>query len=298
MSVGGSKSNSNSKNSSQGQDTMSGTTAFDETPTNPDWVSNLSQQIASTGTTLAGRDPTSYVANANPLLTQAAAGASSLSGTPWDYDAAESTTGQVANAKAPDIASNIDKFMSPYLANVVGATNAALDHSDSLQNQQDDLNLAASGAFGGSGAALTKAATRQAQGLSRGQVIGGLENQGYTTALGGATSQAQLQQQQQAQKLAAAAQMAQIADEYGANSRANIAAQTAAAAPLQAIDQAKATAPLDLNTWLAQILAGAQPGLYQGQTGNEAQNSTESQVSSGKGSTSGMSFGFKVPVGG
>lgn len=289
MSFGKSKTNSNQN--STGQDTTSGTTNFTQTPTNPDWVSTAAQGLLANGQTLAGADPTSYVAGPNSLLTQAGANATNLSGTPWAYDAAQDVNGGVANAKTPSIAGDISQFMSPYTDSVVNSTLADFDHQAGLTKAQDDLNLAASGAFGGSGAALTKAATADNLARARATTEAGLRQAGFSTALGGATSQAQLQQQQEQQRLQAAAQIAQTANDYGANSRANVAAQDAAAQPLQAIDQAKATAPLDLNSWLASIFAGSQPGLFQGQTGTQVQNGTESQVTSGKGGST--TFGFK-----
>lgn len=288
MGLFGSKSNSNTKSS--GTDNFNDNTNFNTTPTNPQWVTDAAKGIYGGGQTLAKADPASYVAGPNDLLTQAGAGASSLTSSPWNYDAAADLTRGVANTGAPDISSMIGKFMSPYLSSVVDATGADLDHQAGLTRAQDDLTLAGSGAFGGSGAALTKAATEGELARTRATTLSGLRNQGYAEALAGATSQAGLQQQQQQQKLASAAQLAGISSQSAADNRANVAAQDAAAAPLQAIAQSKATAPLDLQTWLASIFAGSQPGLFQGQTGTEDQTGTE--VQTGKGNTSGTTFGF------
>jgi hypothetical protein len=297
MGLFGSKNVSNSKGSTTGQDTMSGSTAFNTTtaPTNPDWVMNGAQSIFGGAQALAGANPATYVAGPNSTLTHGATTADSLTGTPWNYDAASDLTRSVGQADTPDIASWIGSFMSPYLKQVVNATSADLDHSDGIARANDDLALAGSGAFGGSGAALTKAATEGELSRARATSLGGLRNQGYNTALGGAEAQAQLQQQQQQQRLDAASRLAGISDEYGANVRANSAAQTAAGAPIQAIDQQKAQAPLDLNSWLATMFGGALPQLFQGQTqaGTEDQNSTESQTGTSKTNGTSTTIGVK-----
>ena len=174
-----------------------------------------------------------------------AANATSLSGLPWDYDAAADLTGAVANSDTPSIAGNIGQFMNPYLKQVVGATSADLDASDGRVRAQQALDLAGSGAFGGSGAALTQSATEGELARARATTLGNLRAQGYAQALGGATSQAQLQQQQQTQRLAAAGQLAGIAGNYDANQRANIASQTATGDDLRNVAQQQAQAAGD-----------------------------------------------------
>lgn len=283
---------------SNGQDTTSGTTNFNQTstPTNPDWVSNLAQNLGGTVNTLAATDPTSYIAGPSALQNTAATNATNLTSSPWNYDAAADVTRGVAGAATPSISGDIQQFMDPALNDVVNSTLADYDHSAGLTNAQDDLNLAGSGAFGGSGAALTKAATAGELARGRATTESTLRSNAFTQALGGATSQAQLQQQQQQQKLAAAAQLAGLSSESAADNRANIATQDSAAAPVQAIAQAQAQAPLDLQAFLSQLFAGTMPQLFQGQTqnGTQVQDGTENQV----GNTTGNSTGFGFKIGG
>jgi hypothetical protein len=157
---------------------------------------------------IGAQDPASFVAGSNPLLQQAQTGAASLSGSPWNFDAAADLTRGVANKAAPDISSLISKFMNPYLDQVVGATSADLDQSDNLARQQSDLSNPA--AFGGSGISLTKPAMEGALARARGTTLGTLRAGGFGQALGGATSQAGLMDAAQNRKLEAARQLADL----------------------------------------------------------------------------------------
>ena len=122
LKIGGSK-----QNSSQN---TTGATHSTSTPIVPEWASSLTQNAAGRVGGLLGNDPQSYVAPANGLQNLAAANATNLSGTPWNYDAAEELTGAAANSDTPNIAGNIDRFINPYLRDVVGATSADLDAND------------------------------------------------------------------------------------------------------------------------------------------------------------------------
>lgn len=354
-------SNSKTSGTQDGTDTTSGTTDFNQTGTSdttnagtsnlagtsaltgaqasnlasnstttanlPDWISQMAQGAGAGATALAGDNPASYVAGANPLLQTAANSAADLNGTPWGYDAATDVTRGVAQDGTPNIAGNLDSFMSPYISKVYNSTAADLDHQAGLTRAQQSLDLAGSGAFGGSGAALTQAATEGELQRARASSLSGILNQGYDTALQGATAQAGLQQQQQQQQLSAAAQLAGIANDYGANTRANIATQDNAAAPIQTIQQAQAQAPLALQSWLASIFPNLDPSIFAGSTttggqtgdtttaqnatnnqvgsttgtsntattqaGVENQNSVENQNLNTTGNTTGLSFGFK-----
>jgi hypothetical protein len=292
------KTKTNQSGTSAGQDTTSGTTNFNQStaPTNPDWVSNLAQSLGGNVSSLAANgNPQQYIAAPTPLLTTAANSAGDLNGTPWSYSAANDVASGVANAKAPSIAGNIPALMSPHTDSVVNSTLADFDHNAGLTRAQQSLNLTKSGAFGGSGAALTQAATEDNLARARATTDSGLRQAGYTQALGAATSQAQLQQQQQAQRLAASQAITSNANSYGANQRANISTQDAAAQPIQQIQQAGAQAPLDFQTMLTQMFSGLPLSLFQGQTqdGTQVQNGTENQTGSTTGNSTGFSFSTK-----
>lgn len=286
LKIGGSKTDtSSSSNTSSNTNTNTNSTT---TPVVPDWASSLTQKVAGQVGGLVGINPQSQVAPTNALQQQAAANATNLSGSPWDYDAAVDLTGAVANAKAPSIAANISEFMNPYVQQVVGATSADLDASASKVRAQQALNLAGSGAFGGSGAALTQSATEGELARARATSLGTLLSQGYSQALGAATSQAQLQQQQQAQRLTAANQLAGIADQYGANQRANIATQTAVGDDLRNVAQQQAQAPVTSTAQVVAMLSGLPIGLFTGQQSSGSSSSNSNSASQSKGQTSGV----------
>src|SRR6185503_12943844 len=193
LKIGGSKTNTSGSSNT--------TTSSTTTPVVPDWASSLTQNVSGRVGSLLDNNPQSLVAPPDPLQNLAAGNATNLSGTPWDYDAAEQLSGAVANTDTPNIADYIGRFMDPYLKNVVNATSADLDANDGRVRAQQALDLAGSGAFGGSGAALTQSATEGELARARATTLGTLRSQGYAQALGGATSQAQLQQQQENQRL-------------------------------------------------------------------------------------------------
>jgi hypothetical protein len=282
LKIGGSKSSSSSTSNTQ--------TSSTTTPIVPQWASDLTQGVAGQVGGLLGQDPYGYVAPANGLQRQAAAGAQSLSGSPWNFDAAADVTRGVAQADTPNIAGYVGRFMDPYLKDVVGATSADLDANDSRVRAQQYLDLAGSGAFGGSGAALMRSATEGELARARATTLGNLRSQGYSQALGAATSQAQLQQQQLAQHLAAANQLAGLSSEYDANQRANIATQGAAGDDLRNIAQQQAQAPVTNAQQIVAMLNGLPINLFTGST----TQGTENTQSKGQGTN--ISAGLDVPI--
>lgn len=286
LKIGGSKTNSSS--------TSNTTTNSTTTPNVPEWASNLTQNVAGRVGGLLDNNPQSLVAPANSLQNLAGANATNLSGLPWDYDAAAQLTGAVANSDTPSIAANIGQFMNPYLKQVVGATSADLDANEGKVRAQQALDLAGSGAFGGSGAALTQSATEGELARARATSIGNLLSQGYSQALGGAMSQAQLQQQQQAQRLAAAGQLAGIAGNYDANQRANIATQTAAGDDLRNITQQQDQAPVSSTAQIVAMLNGLPINLFTGQTTDGTQNTAAKGQNTNVNASAGISY-FGLP---
>jgi hypothetical protein len=282
LKIGGSKSNSSSTSNTA----ISGTT----TPIVPEWASSLTQNVAGRLGSLLNYDPQSLVPGANGLQLQSGATAGGLSGSPWNFDGAADLTRGVANADAPSISANIGRFMNPYLKDVVGATSADLDASDGRVRAQQALDLVKSGAFGGSGAALTQSMTEGELARARATSLGALRSQGYAQALGGATSQAQLDQQQQAQKLAAAQQLANLSSQYDANQRANIAAQTATGDDLRNISQQQLQAPETTTAQIVAMLNGLPIGLFTGKQTDETSN-TQS-----KGQNTNISADLTVPI--
>ena len=282
LKLGGSKSSTSGSSNSQTRSTT--------TPIVPGWASDLTQNVAGRVGSLLDKDPYSLIAPANDLQNQAAAGAGGLSGSPWNFDGAADLTRGVAQDDAPSIAGNVRQFLNPSLHEVADATSADLDASDGRVRAQQALNLAGSGAFGGSGAALTQSATEGELARARASTLGALRSQAYSQALGAATSQAQIQQQQQAQRLAAAGQLAGISSQYDANQRANIATQAGIGDSLRGITQAMDQAPVANAQQIVALLQGLPLGLFTGTT-TEGTQSTQT-----KGQTTGASAGLDGPL--
>lgn len=172
------------------------------TPTLPGWATSLTEGVAGQVGGLIGKNPYDYVAPAYDLQRQAAAGATSLSGQWWNADGAadlmrgvarhdaktymptfgaadtygaatgqaalgQAATGRATDAQAASLLDNLDSYMSPYRRQVVDTALADFDYGAGQTRAQQDLDLAGAGAFGGSGAALTRSMTEDA--LARGR---------------------------------------------------------------------------------------------------------------------------------
>lgn len=272
--------------------TTTGTTTFNTSKkrTNPDWVTNLAQDFGGEVAGLGGVDPNSLVPGADPLQNQAAAGATNLSGTPWNYDGALDLTQNVASANAPRTgAVTADGFMSkyanPYEQQVLDAALADFDFGAGNTRAQQDLDLAGAGAFGGSGAALTQSMTEGELARGRGATSADIRDRGFQTALQAAQADAQRAQgandlnaqlygQQMDRTLGAAGQIADIAGAYGGEQRANIATQSGVGAVNRDISSQVANAVPD---WLGRredLFSGIPLELFGGEEGSGTTDET------------------------
>lgn len=335
LKIGGSHSssssstNSNSSSNTNSNSTLNSNTsnAFNSatTPTVPDWASSLTQNIAGRVGDVSQLDPQSLVAGANPLQTHAATTAGGLSGLPWNFDTAASLTRGAADTSwlTPYLDANtpfasggkasqwVDNYMNPYQQQVVDATSADLDASDGRTRAQQALDLAGSGAFGGSGAALTQSMTEGELARARASALGGLRSQGYQTALSAAAGDADratqarianaqlalqdrgqkagLGFQAQQQQLQAGNQLAGLSSAYDANQRANIGVQDQVGQDLRNVDQQQLQAPVTNTQQIVAMLSGLPIQLFTGQT--QAGTQTGSTDSTGSSSSSGTTVG-------
>jgi hypothetical protein len=282
----------------------------------PDWITNAVQGVTDQVGQLGAADPNLYAPDQNNLSQAAQLGAGGLNATPWNFDGAMDLTSGVAHGAAPQTdavtaSGYIKRYMDPYLNSVVDTTAADLDHQAGLTRASDDLALAGSGAFGGSGAALTKAATEEGLARARASTLAGLRSAGFTQALGAAQQDAGRQQgandvnaqfrgQGQDRTLTAAKQIADIASQFGGEQRANLATQNSIGQSFQDFLNNRAQAPLNLAAWrnsnlpaiLSQFLGRDTTGTNSS-TGNTvgstsgAQNSVGTQTTSGTQNTVG-----------
>jgi hypothetical protein len=293
---GGSASLTNSSSTS----TTNANGSFDTrtTPLVPQWADTLTQDVAGRISGLNQLDPQSLVAGVNPLQTQAGAGAQNLNDRPWLLDSAVGETGYVMGANAPQVGQAataspyIQQYMDPYLKDVVGATDAELSAHEGQVRAQQALDLAGSGAFGGSGAALTQSMTEGELARARASTLSGLRSQGYTQALGAAQQDAQrsesakelnaqLRSQQMDRALTAARQLTGLSNDYDANTRANIATQGQAGDMLRGVEQQQLQAPATSTQQVVAMLSGLPIQLFTGQDQQGTQSNTSTTNSKG-----------------
>lgn len=268
--------------------TSNSTTNSTTTPVAPEWASSLTQGVAGRVNSLMGLDPNSLVAPANALQNQAASGASSLNSSgdrSWLTPYMNADTPFASGGKAYDF---VDRYMNPYLKDVVDASAADFDFNAGNVRAQQALDLAGAGAFGGSGAALTQSMTEGELARGRASTLSGLRSKAYDTALGAAAgdadratqariANAQTALQDRAQKVGFGFQ----ADE---NQRANIGAQAGLGQTFRDIDQQQRQAPVSNTQQLVAMLSGLPIGLFTG----EQKDVKES--GSGTSTTKAMSF--------
>ena len=139
------------------------------------------------------------IANTNAAATQAQPGYQSATGVaqgsyagaqPYNQGATAYALagGNAVNPNQIDAAS-INKFMNPYLQDVLGSTSQLLQQNNA-QAQSGALGSAIqSGAFGGDRAGIAAANLQQQQNLANANIYSNIASQGFNTALGAAQQQ-------------------------------------------------------------------------------------------------------------
>jgi hypothetical protein len=259
------------------------------TPNNPEWVTSMAQNIGAGIQKFGNQDPYSLVAPASDLEKQAAVSASKLGqgiggdpkgvgGDDWFSSLLSQSAPQVASASLLD---NLQSYYNPYRNQVTDAAMADFEADAGRTRAAQDLALAGEGAFGGSGAALTKSLTEGELSRARNTQMSKLLSDMFTTSAGLAGQDADRRQQASA----ANAQMAlenrrmqgQLALERENSNRSNIAAQAALGQQLRGIDQAYRNAPMTQLGNQIDMFSGLPLQLFQGQTTNS--NGTSSTKS-------------------
>jgi hypothetical protein len=119
----------------------------------------------------AGQNINQYAGFALPFINQAA--------------------GYANQAAQPITAANINQYQSPYIQDVVNATEAQFNNQNQQQLNMVRGNAAAQGALGGDREAIAEGVTAGQQQAAQAPVIAGLYNQGYNTALNTALAEQQ-----------------------------------------------------------------------------------------------------------
>jgi len=188
----------------------------------------------------------------------------------------------------------VDRYMNPYLKDVVDTSAADLDANAGKVRAQQALDLAGSGAFGGSGAALTQSQTEGELARARASTLAGLRSQGYQTALTAASGDAdratQARMANAQTNLQDRAQKAGFAFQADENQRANIATLASAGQTLHDQDQQQRRAQVDNTQQLVAMLQGLPIGLFSGEqkTGTESTKGTSKTIEG--------NVGLEVPI--
>lgn len=305
LKLGGSASKSSKTSTTHSQSTT--------TPIVPEWARSLTQSAAGQIGALMGRDPYADVAGIDPLQGRAARGAAALGQWPtakavglpespddtsWLAPYMAAGTPFASGGKAYDF---VDRYLDPYLGQVVDATAADFDANAGRVRAQQALDLAGSGAFGGSGAAITQSMTEGELARGRASTLSGLRSRAFEQALaaaGGdadratqariANAQTALQDRAQKTGLGQQAQAQMLAAD--ANRRANVASQADLGAAMRAVEQARLSAPVTSTQQIVAMLAGLPIGLFTGEQRVGTETGTE------KSKTKGGSVDLTVPI--
>ena len=194
-------------------------------------VNATAQSVASTPFQTYSTDPNAFVA---PLTATQQAGINTTNqyataAQPYMDTAAGLTMAGTQSADPSQIgAGQINQFMSPYLGDVMGSTEA-LQNQENQQQQAGQLgNAITSGAFGGDRSGIAAANLAQQEELANSSVLSNIANTGFNTALGAA------QQQQGVNLQAQQADLARLQAGGAQLSNIGTAAQTAGLAGGQA----------------------------------------------------------------
>ena len=205
------------------------------TPTRPGWVDTQAEGLNAALTDLGRGDPAASVAGLSDLERRASQTAGGLGvasgwgggGTDWaNWGRTTPTSGPVVSpASAPDLSGarlegggqgpqaasvldNLSAYMTPFRDQVLKAAMDDFDAQAGRRRATQDLELAGQGAFGGSGAALTRSLTEGELARGRNSALAGLLDQMFTQGAGLSAGDADRRQQAST----AAAQLGQARD--------------------------------------------------------------------------------------
>ncbi|MDP1616775.1 hypothetical protein [Phenylobacterium sp.] len=270
--------------------TSSSTERATVTPTNPQWVTDSVQGLSARVGQLGQVDPYSLVAPLHGLEQQAMRGAANLDGYGSAYDEAADWTRGLMAQEAPSVQSaslldGIEAYYNPYRSQVVDAATADFDADAGRTRASQTLSLAGQGAFGGSGAALTRSLTEGELARARNTQVSNLLAGMFSTSADLASQDAERRQQasiQNAQlaaqtaalRLQAANSLAGFAGSRAASDREDLATQAALGAQARGVDQAYRLAPYTALNSQADIMAKLPLELFRGSTTEGTSNTT------------------------
>ena len=98
-------------------------------------------------------------------------------------------TSSINAASTPITGSQINQYLSPYLSDVLGSTEAVQNQENQQQQAGQLGNAITSGAFGSDRTGIAAANLEEQQNLANNSTIAGIANQGFNTALGEANTE-------------------------------------------------------------------------------------------------------------
>lgn len=249
-----------SSKKSKSTSTVNQNTTMNTTPTNPDWVvGGVQDATGRVNDFFRKLDPYSLVAGADPLQTQAAGSAAGLGASPNFAQASDMFRSVGAagpqSIDAVDISGGINKFLNPYLKDVVDTSLVNFDEGAGMTRAENALALANDTTFGGSGGAIQTALTERGLAQDRAKLAAELRSGGYDRAASLSAQQAAMDLQQRMsnanfgetalqRQAGAAAGLADVGALQGSEARANTGLQFDIGEALRAIAQQKAMAPV------------------------------------------------------
>lgn len=182
--------------------------------------------------------------------------------------------------------------MSPYTRDVVDAALADYDYGAGKTRAQQSLDLAGGGAWGGSGAALTRSMTEGELLRGRASTSANLRDQAWNrgTALASddamrrqqaSQSNAQFLAERQRLNLDAARQLADLDNMRWTNARNDVSALSGIGDTVRSIETAQRQAPIDVIGQLTKAYSGLPLELFAGKTETGASRSTTVGVEAG-----------------
>jgi hypothetical protein len=299
-----------SKSSSKSSSSSTATTNSTTTPTVAPWLNQGYQDYASQIGKYATTDPTSYVTGSNSTLDKAFGSAQNLGGGQSFINSGANIASNIANTASPGVSaaiigqSDIDKFLNPYLSQVLDTTMADYDVNSGRVRAAQDAQAAKNRAFGGSNFAVREAQTEGELARGRATTGAGIRSTAYNTALQAAQQEAdrrqaaslasaQLGSSNLDRQLSAAGLLGQFGSTTGNEQRANLGAMLTSGGMQRDIAQEQANA---LPAWLQNIgaLYGSIPI---GSFTSLNENGTSSGTQQGKTSSTGISMGWSPTKG-
>jgi len=258
------------------------------TPNNPQWVTDTAQGLNGAINKIISADPQSYVAPTSELERTAGARAAALgsqTGAGSDAWFQSLMDGPAPTVTSASLLDHIGDYQNPYRDQVVSTSLADFDADAARTRAAQTLDLAGQGAFGGSGAALTRSLTESELARARATQDAKLRADMFNTGANLSNLDADRRQQASAANAQLSQQdrqwKAQLGLDRQASNRADIATQAQVGQQLRGADQATRSAPLSVLSQAIDMFSGLPTSLFHGQTTDTQGNSKSSEVSSG-----------------